>query len=64
MYCTFFNKTTIITNFLAFFLFFLLKFFPPESGSTFNLWIRIQKENGADPCGSGSKALVLSKRIR
>ena len=45
IYFIFRNKILVSTNFHAFFLFFLLKFFTPGSGS--------RRENG---CGSGSTA--------
>ena len=44
------NKLAVITNFLAFFLFFIRQFFPPGSGS--------RSQMNADPCGSGSTALA------
>ena len=52
------NKLSVISNFLAFFSFYL---------KNFPFWIRIRKLNAdpdprskmnADPCGSGSTALV------
>ena len=47
----FLNKSTLITIFLAFFQFFPPKFTPLDSGGKMN----------ADPCGSGSTALVRSR---